>query len=188
MNPFCDNALCENPGFKEVPVSVRRAGDEKRTLCAACEEAYSWGVQHGTFVAEAEGSRLDLDGRELATVLAALRYYQAENLQGGADVADEAVATVATDGGRLQPLTRDEIDALCERLNSQAVRRATPRGLQVILAVSGGVAEVLRKPRGVAVTLYDYDVEDGGGGLSRDPVGKTCRLFQWQADEEVTGS
>ena len=54
--------------------------------------------------------------------------------------------------------------------------------------MSGGVAEVLQKPRGVAVTLYDYDVEDGGGGLSRDPVGKTCRLFQWQADEEVTGS
>ena len=48
MKPFCDNPNCENPGFKEVPVSVRKAADQKRTLCATCEEAYSWGVQHGT--------------------------------------------------------------------------------------------------------------------------------------------
>ena len=51
MKPFCDNPNCENPGFKEVPVSVRKAGDQKRTLCATCEEAYTWGVQHGTFTA-----------------------------------------------------------------------------------------------------------------------------------------
>ncbi len=49
MKPFCDNPNCDNPAFKEVPVSVRKAGDQKRTLCATCEEAYTWGVQHGTF-------------------------------------------------------------------------------------------------------------------------------------------
>jgi hypothetical protein len=47
MKPFCDNPNCENPGFKEVPVSVSKPSDQKRTLCATCEEAYSWGVQHG---------------------------------------------------------------------------------------------------------------------------------------------
>ena len=188
MNPFCDNALCENPGFKEVPVSVRQAGDKKRTLCAACEEVFSWGVQHGTFVAGADDRLSDLEGRELATVLAALRYYQAENLQDDGAVADQAAGDIASDGGRVQPLTRDEIDTLCERLNSQPTSPATTQALQVILAVSGGVAEVLRKPRGVAVTLYDYDVEDGGEGLSRDPVGKACRLFKWRGDEEVAGA
>jgi len=54
MKEFCENERCANRGFKEVPVSVRKAGDEKRTFCAACEEAWSIGVQHGTFTALAE--------------------------------------------------------------------------------------------------------------------------------------
>ena len=61
---FCDNAYCDNPGSKLVPVSVRGAGDERRTLCVTCEEAYSWGVQHGAFRAEASQeamSRIDVD-------------------------------------------------------------------------------------------------------------------------------
>ena len=187
MNPFCDNPLCENPGFKEVPVSVRKAGDQRRTLCAPCEEAYTWGIQHGTFVAGAEDRLLDLDGRELATILAALRYYQAENLQADGEAADQAAGEIASDGGRLQPLTREEIDALCERLNARRTSSEMPLGLQVILTVSGGVAEVLQKPQGVAVTLYDYDVEDGAEALSQDPEGKACRLLEWRADEEVPG-
>jgi len=47
MKRFCENPNCENTGFKEVPVSVRNAADQRRTLCVTCEEAYSWGVQHG---------------------------------------------------------------------------------------------------------------------------------------------
>ena len=47
MNESCDNPNCENPGFKEVAVSVNKSSDQKRTLCATCEEVYSWGVQHG---------------------------------------------------------------------------------------------------------------------------------------------
>ena len=117
MNEFCDNPNCENPGFKEVPVSVRRAGDERRTLCGSCEEAWSWGAQHGTFTAEEERRPLDLDGRELATVLAALRFHQAENLQGGAGIPDEAIKAIASDGGRLKPLNFDEVSQLCERIN-----------------------------------------------------------------------
>ena len=117
MKKFCDNPYCENPGFKEVPVSVRRAGDQKRTLCAPCEEAWSWGAQHGTFTAEEERRPLDLDGRELATVLAALRFHQDENLQGSAGIPDEAIKDIASDGGRLRPLDFDEVGQLCERLN-----------------------------------------------------------------------
>ncbi|HUT59469.1 MAG TPA: hypothetical protein VNA25_16590 [Phycisphaerae bacterium] len=47
MKPFCENPNCESPAVKEVPVSVNLPSDQKRSLCATCEEAYSWGVQHG---------------------------------------------------------------------------------------------------------------------------------------------
>ncbi len=56
----------------------------------------------------------DLDDRELATVLGALRTYQiamAENLPHNID-------DIVSDGGTLKPLTDAEIDALCERLNT----------------------------------------------------------------------
>jgi hypothetical protein len=54
MKEFCEIENCENPGFKEVPVSVDKPSDQKRTLCATCDEAYSTGVQHGTFTARHE--------------------------------------------------------------------------------------------------------------------------------------
>ena len=54
MNEFCENPHCNNRGSKEVPVSINRPGDQQRTLCAACEESYTWGVQHGRFTAEGE--------------------------------------------------------------------------------------------------------------------------------------
>ena len=47
MKTFCDNKYCETEAVEEVPVSVNRAGDQKRSLCATCFEAYTWGVQHG---------------------------------------------------------------------------------------------------------------------------------------------
>jgi len=52
MKPFCDNPNCEAPGFKVVPVSVNKPSDQKRTLCATCEEAYTWGVQHGRMTSQ----------------------------------------------------------------------------------------------------------------------------------------
>jgi hypothetical protein len=54
-----------------------------------------------------------LNDRELGTVLAALRAIQ--NVQQHEALAPEIVE-IATDGGRLEPLNDDEIDALCERL------------------------------------------------------------------------
>lgn len=52
-----------------------------------------------------------LNDREHATVLAALRYWQAQR--------EEVVAEndIATNGGTVLALTDHEIDALCERLN-----------------------------------------------------------------------
>jgi hypothetical protein len=47
MEKFCQNPLCKSKAVKEVPVSVEAPADQVRALCAACEEAYVWGVQHG---------------------------------------------------------------------------------------------------------------------------------------------
>lgn len=58
---------------------------------------------------------MNLTARELATVLAALRIYQqALHLNGGEPPAD--VHDIACEAGL--PLSVDEIDALCEQLNT----------------------------------------------------------------------
>ena len=61
---------------------------------------------------------LDVDARELATILAALRFHQDENLQGRSEIADLTIKDIATDGETLQALSFQEIDALCQRLNA----------------------------------------------------------------------
>ena len=57
MEEYCQNPLCENKAVKEVPVSVERPSDQMRSLCAACEESYTWGVQHGTMICQ--GLKID---------------------------------------------------------------------------------------------------------------------------------
>jgi len=57
MEEYCQNPLCENKAIKEVPVSVQTASDQMRSLCTVCEEAYSWGVQHGKMICE--GLKID---------------------------------------------------------------------------------------------------------------------------------
>jgi len=52
-----------------------------------------------------------LSPRELATVLGALRHWQSNGY-------DPDITDITTDGGTLDPLTRAEIDKLCERLNT----------------------------------------------------------------------
>ena len=54
MDKFCQNPLCESPSFKEVAVSVKKPSDQVRALCAPCEEAYTWGVQHGRKTTESK--------------------------------------------------------------------------------------------------------------------------------------
>ena len=47
MERYCQNPHCENEAVRQVPVSNDKASDQKRALCDACREAYTWGVQHG---------------------------------------------------------------------------------------------------------------------------------------------
>ena len=58
-----------------------------------------------------------VDDRELATILAALRYHQAENLQGTDEIPGLAIREIATDVGHLKALDFEDVDRLCERLN-----------------------------------------------------------------------
>lgn len=51
------------------------------------------------------------DPREIATVLAALRLRQRKGWS------SDPEQVIATDGGTLEPLTDEEIDDLCERIN-----------------------------------------------------------------------
>ena len=61
---------------------------------------------------------LVVDGRELATILAALRFHQDENLPAGREIPDQVIKDIATDGGSLKPLNFKDIDRLCERINT----------------------------------------------------------------------
>lgn len=59
-------------------------------------------------------------------------------------------------------------------------------GFQVIIVVNGGVAEVLSKPRGVAVILYDYDVAgEDESGISKDSDDRRCFIRKWNAYDEI---
>jgi hypothetical protein len=61
---------------------------------------------------------LVVDGRELATILAALRFHQDENLRAGPEILDRAILDIATDSGSLKPLNFKDVDRLCERINT----------------------------------------------------------------------
>ena len=47
METYCQNPLCEAEAVREVEVSVKNPSDQRRSLCACCEEVFVWGVQHG---------------------------------------------------------------------------------------------------------------------------------------------
>ena len=64
-----------------------------------------------------------VDDRQLATILAALRFHQSENLQGSGVVLDQPTSEIATDGGRLTALDYDEVESLCQMLNIDDVNR-----------------------------------------------------------------
>jgi len=60
---------------------------------------------------------LTVDRRELATILAALRFHQDENLRDGPGTAGQAIEGIATDCGSFEPLDFDEVSRLSERMN-----------------------------------------------------------------------
>lgn len=73
-----------------------------------------------------------LTDRELAQVLAALRLYQRLAVH-SADLCD-----VATDGGSHEPMSPDEVDDLCERLNLGTTVRQGMQGLPTMVVQNDG--------------------------------------------------
>ena len=55
--------------------------------------------------------------RELATLLAALRFHQDENLRNRSEIPDEVIKDIASDGGSLQPLGFNDVNRLCDKIN-----------------------------------------------------------------------
>ena len=65
---------------------------------------------------------LEVDNREFATIIAALRYWQRNgelDREEGTIIPPMQEYDVATDCGEFEPLTADEIDKLCEQLNCE---------------------------------------------------------------------
>jgi hypothetical protein len=60
---------------------------------------------------------LVVSDREQATILAALRFHQAENLQGTGIIQDLTIRDIASNCGHLKTLNAEEVDQLCERIN-----------------------------------------------------------------------
>jgi hypothetical protein len=58
------------------------------------------------------GASITFSERETATILAALRYWQREGSMSAGHERD-----IETDFDRLKPLSAEEVDALCERIN-----------------------------------------------------------------------
>ena len=80
---------------------------------------------------------MKLTDRELATILAALRYWQREGLTSGGSEID-----VATDNGIIDELDRGEIDDLCERLNTSDASDEAP---DILSHMEKGFIEAAKK-------------------------------------------
>ena len=56
--------------------------------------------------------------------------------------------------------------------------------IRVILCVSGGVADIFCKPKGIEVLIFDYDV-DGSDPTDHDPDGHPCTIQTFSAPDKV---
>ena len=61
---------------------------------------------------------------------------------------------------------------------------AADKGNIVILFVRGGVVDMIYKPTGLAVSVYDYDV-DGEENTTIDSDGESCTIGHWDSQQKV---
>ena len=85
-----------------------------------------------------------VDRRELATILAALRFHQDENLQNRSDIPDEVIKDIANDGGSLKPFSFNDVNRLCEKINTcdEVSARRRKKDWVVIVTDRGTVVHV----------------------------------------------
>ena len=107
---------------------------------------------------------MQLTNLERDTILAALRVYQSfvlHDYQEALTDFDPNLAEIATNGGEHEPLTRDEVGKLCEKLNFlESEYKPT-----LLISVSGGLVDGVTSDcpeffDGVHIQLADYDVSD----------------------------
>jgi hypothetical protein len=108
---------------------------------------------------------------ELATILAALRFHQDENLKGSSEIPDQLIKEIATDGGLFKPPGFDEVGKLCERLNLDGISQST-KGLVIEPPPKDDGDEPLFR------VVYVIDVN------SPDPLGAARQAHRFMASPE----
>ncbi len=92
---------------------------------------------------------ITLSGPELATILAALRYWQKEYNNTAAD-ASSPFHHIAANEGEFPPLSTRQVDALCERINfadpTDPTKHNTTSKLYTLVAACQRVSEIAPKP------------------------------------------
>jgi hypothetical protein len=123
---------------------------------------------------------MKLTFRELSTVLAALRLYQG-SMDDSAQVTS-VLRDIASDDGRIEPLTPDEIDRLCEEMNCCPClntplkdRNETEQGL--ILAAEELLGQHFDYCDFTVCHDAEVDIVDEGAWVD-------CQI--WVADDDIT--
>ena len=112
--------------------------------------------------------------RELATILAALRFHQDENLQNRSEIHDEVIKDIASDGGSLKPLGFDDVNRLCEKINlcEEITVHRLKKDWVVIVTDRGTVVHVraygtkTTAKKGLFTYLREYHDYDGRRNMS----------------------
>ena len=118
-----------------------------------------------------------VDRRELATILAALRFHQDENLQNRSEIPNEVIRDIASDGGSLKPLGFDDVNRLCEKINlcdeisvcrlkKDWVVIVTDRGTVVHVRAYGTKTAAKKGLFAYLREYHDYDGRKNMGALS----------------------
>ena len=94
---------------------------------------------------------ISVDAAELATILAALRFYQREGQGEPANRSDD-IHLIATDGDSQISLDAEGIDAICERINLNEPVRC-------LIGLEGGLVTGVTSNVMLEFTVLDYDVE-----------------------------
>ena len=94
---------------------------------------------------------ISVDAAELATILAALRFYQRAG-QGDPANRCEDIHLIATDGDSHISLDAEGIDAICERINLNEPVRC-------LIGLEGGLVTGVTSNVLLEFTVLDYDVE-----------------------------
>lgn len=115
-----------------------------------------------------------VDRRELATLLAALRFHQDENLRNRSEIPDEVIKDIASDGGSLKPLGFDDVNRLCDKINlcDEISVRRLKKDWVVIVTDRGTVVHVraygmkTTAKKGLFTYLREYHDYDGRRNMS----------------------